>query len=345
MNEIQEQLQVYYVAKYQDWTNVRVEGLVNLNSGWESDVSAFDLTYELDSRYYKKPLILRIYPGDDAREKAKREFEGMRALHQVGYPVPQVFILEEEASPFGKPFLIMERIDGQSMWRKISKASEEDKILYLEQFCRLFLQLHNLDWHILGNTQAVEGGGAYFFVDSYLDLTRFYLERFQLSGFLPVLDWLRIRRNRVPCDRPSLTHWDFHPENILLTSDDVAYVIDWTSIQVCDWRFDLAWTLLLMGSYEGDEVRQIILSEYERQAGAQIEELEFFDVYACIRRLGSVLISIRSGPEKLGMRPGSEEIMLRQLPALARVYQLMMERTGIAVPEIELLFNEKGINQ
>ena len=39
----------------------------------------------------------------------------MHKLYQAGYPVPQVLHLEQETSPFGKPFVIMERVDGRPM--------------------------------------------------------------------------------------------------------------------------------------------------------------------------------------------------------------------------------------
>jgi hypothetical protein len=35
------------------------------------------------------------------------------------------------------------------------------------------------------------------------------------------------------------------------------------------------------------EWREPILKEYERLAGVQVEQIEFFDVVACLKRLGS----------------------------------------------------------
>jgi hypothetical protein len=115
-------------------------------------------------------------------------------------------------------------------------------------------------------------------------------------------------------------------------------VVDWTQVDVSDSRFDLAWTLLLVSTYEGRVWYERILHEYERLAGVKVEQLAFFEVFACLKRLYSVVASLTYGPETLGMRPETAAIMLQQLGASKRVYDLLLERTGIKVPEVEELW-------
>jgi len=117
-------------------------------------------------------------------------------------------------------------------------------------------------------------------------------------------------------------------------------VIDWTQLSVSDPRFDLSWALLLVGSYEGPAWRERILREYERLSGAGVEQLEYFDVLACARRLFDVTTSLSLGAESLGMRPGAVERMRQQMDAFARVYELLLERTGIRVAEVERMLAE-----
>jgi aminoglycoside phosphotransferase (APT) family kinase protein len=199
--------------------------------------------------------------------------------------------------------------------------------------------LHALDWRAFVSDMArYEGQGPYAFIDQWLSEAHAALERFPPSGFSRVLQWLEARRDQVPCQRPSPIHWDYHPGNVLLRDDGSAVVIDWTQIGASDSRFDLAWTLLLTSSHQGVEWRGLILKEYERLAGVEVEQIEYFDVAACLKRLGSVAASLTFGPEKLGMRPGAQAHMRRQMPAFKAVYALMLERTGIRVTEVESLF-------
>jgi aminoglycoside phosphotransferase (APT) family kinase protein len=75
-------------------------------------------------------------------------------------------------------------------------------------------------------------------------------------------------------------------------------VIDWTGLQLSDPRFDLAWTLMLISAYQGSQWRQSFLEAYERHAGELLENLEFFDVAACTRRLYSIAVRSLQVPRK-----------------------------------------------
>jgi aminoglycoside phosphotransferase (APT) family kinase protein len=339
-DDMQGRLQGYCERAFPAWRDVRVGELVSLSEGWESDIYSFELTHGPDGAREREGLVLRIYPGDDAGQKSEHEFGGMRQLHRAGYPVPEVLVLERESFPFGKPFVIMERIEGRMLWPVMFGPSVEGetqrKLLTL--FCELFVQLHALDWRpFVGADEHARYGNPYAFVDEWLGRFRDFRARFSVPGFAPVMTWLEERRDGVPCSRPAVVHLDFHPANVLLRDDGSAAVVDWTQVGVDDPRLDLAWTLLLVGVYEGAEWRTPILAEYERLAGFRVEGLAYFDVLACAKRLGSVIVSLLEGPETMGMRPEAVAMMRQQMGPLGSVYDLLVERTGIRVPEIEEL--------
>jgi aminoglycoside phosphotransferase (APT) family kinase protein len=114
-------------------------------------------------------------------------------------------------------------------------------------------------------------------------------------------------------------------------------VIDWTGLDISDSRFDLAWTLLLVSTHEDEEWRDLVLQGYERLAGISVEQIAYFDVAVCARRLLSVVISLSEGPEKLGMRTGAATMMKQQMGSIKRVHDLLQERTGIRVSEVDRL--------
>jgi aminoglycoside phosphotransferase (APT) family kinase protein len=333
-------LLAFYQQTFPEKINLKIKNLTALTVGWESIIYAFDaITGPKDERQTES-LILRIYPGGDAYHKSAREFAGMKQLYQVGYPVPQVFILEREKSPFdSRPFILMERIEGEIMWPILDRSTPEQAAALITLFCELFVQLHALDWKdFVPADQQTAYTEPYFFIDGYLNWLRGVAESFpDLNALMPVIEWLQNRRDEVPCNRPAAVHWDFHPGNVILKPDGSAVVIDWTQIQVSDPRFDLGWTLLLTGGYAGDDAREMVLSEYQRISGAPIEQLAYFDVAACVKRIGSVMISLSSGADQMGMRPDAVAMMRRDFPALQRMYDLMVARTDIRVPEVEAL--------
>jgi len=336
MRDVEGPLQAYYARAFPAMQDVRIGDVTNISAGWESEMVAFQVEHGPAGARQREALILRIYPGGDAVDKSAREFRGMRQLHQAGYPVPRVLVLEREHSPFGRPFVIMERVDGQVLWPLLFDASGQRQQELLTLFCRLFVRLHTLDWRpFVDDPASYEAQGPYAFVDQWLDLARDLLARFPMPGVAPLIEWLEERRDEVPCLRPSLVHLDFHPENLLLCDDGSAVVIDWTQVGVSDARFDLAWTLLLVYTYEGTEWRERIRREYERLAGGRVEQLAYFDVFACAKRLVSVMLSLSAGSEQFGMRPEAAAIMRQQMSAHRRVYDLLLDRTGLQVPEIE----------
>jgi len=335
---MQDRLQGYYTRAFPEQQGAQVNDLVRISDGWESDVYAFTVEYGPVGKRRQEDRILRIYPGDDAYDKSGREFQGMRCLYQVGYPVPQVIALEREQSPFGRPFMIMEKIEGQLLWPLWAEATQEKQEALLTLFCQLFLQLHRLDWRpFLADGTSFDSGDPYIFVDQWLEMLRSYWRRFPVPGFTAVTTWLEARRDRVPCLRPAPIHWDYHPGNVLLRDDGSAVVIDWTQVQISDSRFDLAWTLLLTGAHEDSTWRDRILQEYERLAGNRVDQLAFFEVAACLKRLGSFVLSLSYGAEKLGMRPEAVAMMKQNAGAFERVYALLLARTGLVVPEVETL--------
>ena len=84
-----------------------------MTGGWENEVYAFDLLRIGSENSRSEPLILRVYPGDYADVKSLREFEAMQKLQRMGYPVPHVHLREALESPIGKPFIIMDRVEGR----------------------------------------------------------------------------------------------------------------------------------------------------------------------------------------------------------------------------------------
>ncbi|MEA3441729.1 MAG: phosphotransferase family protein [Chloroflexota bacterium] len=339
-NNIQRILQSYLTSTYPNRQNLRVQNLREITSGWENEMYAFELFYG-ESGQHQESLVLRIYPGDDAYEKAAHEFQSMRTLEQEGFPVPSVSLLERDRSPFRNPFIIMEHIDGREMWEVMAQANPAEQMALTDRFCELFVELHKLDWQpFVDDPARIEAGDPYTFIDETINQGERIIQQLDMTAMSPYLSWLKQRRDRIPCQRASVIHGDFHPANILLRENGSPVVIDWTGLRVSDARFDLAWTLLLVSMYMDEAAYDQFLDGYQHHAGVRVEQLSLFEAYAAIRRLVSVLASIRGGAQTMGMRPGAEEIMQGQMDVLGKAYHLLVDRTGIRSDELEKWLNE-----
>lgn len=339
-DKIQSGLLSFYQKRFPFRESMRILNLAAISDGWETEVYAFTAQYEEAAERKREDLILRIYPGDDAPQKSTREFNAMKRLHQGGFPVPKVLILELVNSPFGKPFVIMEKIDGRLMGDLFVESPDEKKQELLTLFCRMFVDLHTLDWKPFAPDLPISGPeDPSEVINHELSGWQAFSRNFQHTEFDPVFDWLKERSSDVRCKRLSVIHWDYHPWNILLKDNGEAFVIDWGGVNISDFRFDLAWTLLLTSTYGKPKMRETVLDEYERIAGDRVEQIEYFEVAATLRRLFSIVLSLRDGADKLGMRPGAEKAMLENVDHIRNVYAVLGNRTGITIPEIERLLS------
>ena len=313
---------------------------VNISDGWENEVYSFTVECGETSKRQRYDLILRIYPGDGASHKATREFSGMARLHRLGFPVPEVFMLELDESYFGKPFIIMEKINGRKMGTVVAESSGEKQQELMTLFCKILVDLHALDWRQFATElRSDKTEVSHTSVDRALKEIQRYIEYFQIDEFSPTLDWLRERNRDITSEYPSVIHFDYHPNNILLQKDGRAFVVDWTNIDVADFRLDLAWTILLTSTYGNPEVRQTILDEYERISGRKLEQIEYFEVMACLRRLLIITISLKAGADKLGMRQEAVTGMKQNADHIESVYAFMCGKTGINIPKTEMLIS------
>ena len=116
--------------------------MARVGAGWETEIYSFDIEYWLAAQVRRKGLVVRLYPGDGASAKAAHEFRGMRQLYDSGYPVPRVLALEGDGSPLGRPFILMERIDGEILWPLLMNSTGGHQQQLLTLFCELFVRLH-----------------------------------------------------------------------------------------------------------------------------------------------------------------------------------------------------------
>jgi len=316
----------------------QIQNLTKITNGWENEVYSFTAEYN-DS---DEDLILRIYPGDYAEHKSSREFNAIKKLYEAGFPVPKVYILEHDKSIFGKPFIIMEKINGRIGWKVIDESEGEERTRLVNQFCQILVDLHSLDWkRVAFEPLPFDENDHYGYINHLIQKIQGYIDQFpNIDIFMPVFNWLIDRKNDVPCRHLSVVHLDYHPANLILKDDGNAIVIDWTNFDIGDFRLDLAWTMLLVSSYGNPEGRDIVLNEYERIIRHKIDQIEYFEVFAILRRLFSIYVSLTAGAEKLGMRPEAIESMKRSVKHIKTLCDFLYQNTRIAIPEMEKLIEK-----
>lgn len=314
-----------------DQPDGQIRDLVRIADGWECDVWSF-VFLPKPRGHVRLPVILRMYRGEGAAEKQSTEVAALCALKVAGYPVPVVFADGSQLRLCEQPFVLMEKITGETLGAQMRQAGihEQDKLI--ESFSALFRDLHQLDVTGEAMRQIPEMPA-----ENWLERAGKAIQSHDLPQFKPVLVWMESHRPKTTPPM-SLVHGDFHPWNILVDSCGRRVVIDWTSAHRSDFRFDLAWTLLLAASTAGEEMRLRVLSSYERQAGSTVSDLDFFEVAACARRLADIFVSLRDGPERMGMRPEAADLMIGQRSHVVTAQRMLEQRIGLRIVGLDHFF-------
>lgn len=326
--------EAYLKERLSDTDDLEVTQLTEITDGWETEIYSFDLERTEDSNRVIQKLVLRMYSGPWAKHKARKEFGLLKHLHSAGYPVPEVSLVEEDASPIGHPFIIMERIDGSSMWNILENEGYSKDSPLMKLFNRLFYDLHCLDWRYLtDNPQEFENLDSKQATLQWIEKYAIRAQEIGRHELFEITEWLKREIDNVAFGKLSATHNDFHPNNILLDKAGSPYVIDWTATDLFDYRVDLAWTLILAKVYVGDSLRDAVLQGYEEVSQKKIEDIHFFEVIGALRRLTDILVSLQVDSSNIGLRNGATDMIREQLSENMSLLDIVKDYTGIDLPE------------
>jgi len=330
---IAERLSKYLDSCNDSWESHRVTDVSEINMGWETELFVFRSFYVEDGAHKSRDLVLRVYSGENAAAKVVKEFNLMKRLKMVDYPVPHVYCFDQSGDVLGKPFLIMERIRGQTLnatYQNKPEALQE----YASQLMKLLVRLHTLNTSRFKESPGLKTMRVQEYVNTLQNMCDEYT-----PWLNPIVDWLY---EHMPRDSHglSLCHMDFHGMNILLDMENQPYVIDWGSSLISDPRLDLAWTLLLYNVFGGDVPYRALLDAYRSLVG-ETEYLWFFEITAALRRIVDLAETI-SGGASSGLKLGALDLMRASRDSYYRVQGFIEARTGIRVQELDDLLSSLG---
>jgi aminoglycoside phosphotransferase (APT) family kinase protein len=276
--------------------------------------------------------VIRIYPHLNVKDKAIKEFKVMEWLKQKNYPVPEVYLLEVNDNPLDKPFIVMEEIKGKTLREVMEISTKEENDEFLRKFSDIFIRLHNLDLsdfphHLIGLPEIKESN----LLELYLLIMDERLRSGKLECLLPILDWIRERARQVEIEKISLTHGDFHPDNVLVRENGELIVLDWSAVTPVDYRYDLAWTMVLARLYVGEDFKERAYNAYKEVRGKSINNIAFFEVIALLRRLSDIATILTQDSEETGMREDTTYVIKSQKELIERLEELMYDYTKIRV--------------
>lgn len=240
-------------ARLLDWLHGRLGATVSyaaepvrLTGGFDTTTIAFRLADAPEG--LTGELILRVLPQAAPIVRLRREVATHEALVGAGFPAPRIFLHDEDAAPLGSPFIVMERLPGETMWAAaMGPRGDKRRLLSLpRRLAAAHAPLHRINGkHLAASAQSHGIDPALLTVTGELGRMRGRIAKAGLIGLLPGIDWLE-RNLRRPQEAEVICHGDFHPLNIMVAGDRLTGVIDWPQAIVAEPAFDVACTLVLL---------------------------------------------------------------------------------------------------
>ena len=263
----------------------------------------------------------------------------MKEVARWGVQAPRVDLVVTEETPFGDPFIVMERVSGVNMADVLSAAPESDVHSLIEAMVDPLVRLHEMPTNemsaLLPETTSED---QMSFVRPEESDMRVAVDRYELRYFEPLLSWLESRRGEARPSHISVLHHDYHPNNIVIREHDGQLVIlDWSFADIGDFRLDLGWSALLVGVTAGKRYRDVLIEGYEAATGLEVENLSYFEVL----NLGARLITIALWLEESVVIPvpkiTKQAIRGEYKVHVLNVYDRVKEITRLQIPLFESL--------
>jgi aminoglycoside phosphotransferase (APT) family kinase protein len=209
-----------------------------LSGGFDTTILAFRLSGAPAD--WSMPLIIRVITRGASGPRVLREAAVHAALVKEGFPVPRVLLHYAEPAPLGAPFLIMERLPGETMWSATAKGGVPAFLAMPRRLAELHARLHRLDGEALADSARALGvDPAVMGVQADVERLHRRIAREGLAGLLPGADWL-IGNFPSPVQAEVICHGDFHPLNIMMDGARLSGVIDWANVVIGEPAYDVA---------------------------------------------------------------------------------------------------------
>lgn len=293
--------------------------------GGLSDTSIFG--FSLHGVGFAGPLILRL--GQPTADPARfvLEYAVQNALAAMGFPAPEVHVIEKDKAALGGPFLIMRRLAGRPLAHEVERLNEAGSplgklrgllglpLLFGEitaRWVEVQLQLHGLPVEPVLN--AVEHAGLnqrILTFEGQRERLAGAIESAGLAALTPGLDWLEAN-NPGPPQRTVICHGDFHPLNIMTDAGRVTGVIDWANVVVAAPEMDVGSAIATIATVPfkvPPQLRPLLrgvigsalwtyLRAYRRRQPIDDYALRYFQVFRAFAQLASAALALQAG------RPG-----------------------------------------
>ncbi|MEM8534285.1 MAG: phosphotransferase family protein [Chloroflexota bacterium] len=276
---------------------VRITALQPIPGGASRETWALDIEVESGALVGPHALILRMDQATSMNPEAlerSEEFALLRVAYEAGVKAPRPRWLDGTGAVLGRPFLLMDRVEGESIGPRVVRRPEfaQAREHLPQQMAEQLARIHTIDPMTSELGFLPHPAKGYSPARHAIDGVREQLDQIGIQR--PALEFgLRWLEQHVPQhEEHILIHGDFRIGNIIIGSDELCAVIDWEFAHIGDPHEDLAWPCVRDWRFGNDALRvggvgdlETYVVAYEALSGRMVDRtaLHYWEVLGNVR--------------------------------------------------------------
>ncbi len=178
--------------------------------------------------------VLKINTGHPKLPKLKKEKEIYELLAKTNIPVPKVYAYDSSKSIIDYPYMIMEKIEGNSLNDSFGSMDKKSKLEQISKMGELLAKIHSITFENFGeefsdgkfNGQSTYNGFMQKYVKEILQKVK-ESKTLEESKIKRIQNYFNENKDFDITPKASLLHGNFNYDNLLIKGGIIKGIVDW----------------------------------------------------------------------------------------------------------------------
>jgi aminoglycoside phosphotransferase (APT) family kinase protein len=317
---LKESLYHWLKEQFEQRCELQISELATPEAGASNETLLFEIQWQESGVQHSQGLVARLEPqgqGLFPEYDLQLQYRAMDRLRDTEVKVPNMIALETDGAVLGRPFYLMERLQGRYLADNPPYQMEGWLTGESPDICgdiwrnaiREMARVNRVDWQARGFADLWDRQGFATPLAQLLDYYEHFLAWAETVGrpfkkLYPVLDYLKANQ---PADDPVALCWgDAKPANLMIDqhSGNILGLLDWEMVHLGNPVHDLCWWMVLDDSLttglglpkvDGLPDREEMIALWEAESGFSAAAIDYYELLSnfqfaiVMHRVGTLL--------------------------------------------------------